>query len=146
MKLPRNVRIFRGQLDAAPFASVLFLMIIFMTLSSKLLFVPGVKIQLPAAGRANSGFRDASVPVAVDSANQLHYESQAITKAELTNELRKAVLRAREPLTLEIQADRAASMDTAFWLMSVAGELGFKDALLVSTSQPLPPVVNGVTP
>jgi hypothetical protein len=34
MKFPRNARIFRGQLDAAPFAAVLFLLVIFLMLGS----------------------------------------------------------------------------------------------------------------
>jgi biopolymer transport protein ExbD len=144
MKLPRNVKIFRGQLDTAPFASVLFLMVIFMALNSKLVFSPGVRIELPAAGRVLSGSTNAAVAVAVDAANQFYYEHQAIDRTQLTNQLRQAVLRAREPLTLEIQADRDSKVETAYWLMSIAGTLGFKDALWVNATQPLPPVVNGV--
>ena len=46
MKFPRNAQIFRGQLDAAPFASVFFLLIIFVFLSG-LLYSPGIRVQLP---------------------------------------------------------------------------------------------------
>ena len=48
MKFPRNARIFRGQLDAAPFAIVFFLLVIFLMLSS-LVYTPGVHIELPVA-------------------------------------------------------------------------------------------------
>jgi len=34
MKFPRNARIFRGQLDAAPFAIVFFLLVLFLMLAS----------------------------------------------------------------------------------------------------------------
>jgi biopolymer transport protein ExbD len=48
MKFPRNVRIFRGQLDAAPFACVFFLLLIFIIMGT-LVYTPGVRIKLPAA-------------------------------------------------------------------------------------------------
>ena len=48
MKFPRNARIFRGQLDAAPFASVFFLLVIFVMLGS-VLQTPGVRVDLPQA-------------------------------------------------------------------------------------------------
>jgi biopolymer transport protein ExbD len=48
MKFPRNARIFSSQLDAAPFATVAFLLVIFMMLGS-LVYTPGVHIQLPVA-------------------------------------------------------------------------------------------------
>lgn len=146
MKLPRNAKIFRGQLDAAPFASVLFIMVIFMTLNSKFVFTPGVTIELPRAGTALPGTTDATIAVAVDLANQLYFESQAITEEQLIIELKKAVRQAEEPLTLEIQADRSGEMETAYWLFSMAGEIGFKAALWVSTTQTLPPVIDGVVP
>ena len=42
MRFPRNAKIFRGQLDAAPLAGVFFLLLIFFLLSSRLAFTPGV--------------------------------------------------------------------------------------------------------
>ena len=39
MKFPRNARIFRGHLEIAPFASVFFLLVIFVSLSS-LMYTP----------------------------------------------------------------------------------------------------------
>ena len=46
MKFPRNARILRGQLDFAPFASVFFLVIIFVSLGS-LVYTPGVRVEVP---------------------------------------------------------------------------------------------------
>ena len=48
MKFPRNARIFRGQLDAAPFAALFFLLVIFLMVSS-LIYTPGVRLELPVA-------------------------------------------------------------------------------------------------
>ena len=48
MKFPRNARIFRGQLDAAPFAAVFFLLVIFMMLGS-LVYTPGARLRVAAS-------------------------------------------------------------------------------------------------
>lgn len=146
MKLPRNVKIFRGQLDSAPFASVLFIMVIFMTLNSTFVFTPGVRIDLPRPGATLPGTRDPTIVVAVDSGSLLFFENTAITEGDLIIELKNAVRQADRPLTLEIQADRSAKLETAYRLFSLAGEIGFKEALWVSTTQPLPPVIDGVVP
>ncbi len=45
MRFPRQAKIFRGQLDAAPVAGVVFLLVIFMQLNS-LLYTPGVLVHL----------------------------------------------------------------------------------------------------
>ena len=47
MRFPHNTKIFRGQLDAAPFVGVFFLLIIFLLLNSGLVFTTGVRIRLP---------------------------------------------------------------------------------------------------
>ncbi len=47
MRLPRNAKIFRGQLDAAPFAGVTFLLLLYLVFQSKLVFMPGVRIEMP---------------------------------------------------------------------------------------------------
>ena len=48
MKFPRNAYIFRGHLDAAPFASVFLLLVIFL-MAGSLVYTPGVRLQLPVA-------------------------------------------------------------------------------------------------
>ena len=50
MKFPRNARIFRGQLDAAPYAIVFSCLLLFLLLSS-LVYTPGVSIRLPVSAR-----------------------------------------------------------------------------------------------
>ena len=49
MRLPRNHKIFRGQLDVAPFAAVFFLLVIFLVFHSGLVLTPGVSLNLPKA-------------------------------------------------------------------------------------------------
>jgi biopolymer transport protein ExbD len=53
MRFPRQARIFRGHLDPAPLAGVMFLLVIFMQLSS-LLYTPGVLVQLKDSRTINN--------------------------------------------------------------------------------------------
>ena len=45
MKFPRNVKVFRGELNAAPLVSVFFLLVLFVVLAG-LVYTPGIPIQL----------------------------------------------------------------------------------------------------
>jgi biopolymer transport protein ExbD len=56
MRYPRNVKIFRGQLDMAPLANVLFLLLIFILLAS-LVYAPGIPFHLSQDFHGNSGLR-----------------------------------------------------------------------------------------
>src|SRR5512133_145497 len=111
MKLPRNVKIFRGQLDAAPFASVAFLLLIFLVLQSKLVFTPGLllRIDVPEVPVDLAGTLSSTVVVAVDRTGQIYCESQATTLTNLRTHLKTLVQQSKEPLTLEVQADKAAT-------------------------------------
>jgi biopolymer transport protein ExbD len=135
MKFPRNARIFRGQLDAAPFAIVFFLLVIFMMLGS-LVYTPGVHIQLPVADNL-TGTDKPTVQVAIDSNGRLYYENQGIDEVQLRRRLRDAVKNAGEPLTLVIQADKAATLDMTVRLELLAKEAGITNSLLQTLPRPL---------
>src|SRR5262245_19931708 len=98
MKFPRNARIFRGQLDVAPFAAVFFLLVIFLMLSS-LVYTPGVRLELPVADNL-PGTDKPTVAVAIDKNGRLYFENKWIEQSELSERLRKAASHSPEPLTL----------------------------------------------
>jgi biopolymer transport protein ExbD len=102
MKFTRTARISRGQLDAAPFAAVFFLVVIFMMLGS-LVYTPGARLQLQLP-RADGlpGTDKPTVSVAVDADGRLYYENQWITEAKLRVRLSEAVNKSPEPLTLVV--------------------------------------------
>lgn len=135
MKFPRNARIFRGQLDAAPFAAVFFLLVIFMMLSS-LVYTPGVHIRLPMADNL-TGTDQLTVAVAIDANGRYYFENQAIDEAQLRNRLRQVAKSAGEPLTLVIQADQAASNEMLVRLGLLAREAGITNGLLATLPRPL---------
>src|SRR5438874_1402089 len=110
MKFPRNARIFRGQLDAAPFATVLFLLVIFLMLGS-LVYTPGTHIQLPLA-EGLVGTDKRPVAVAVDANGRFYFENKSIEDNELKMALHQKVLDySPEPLALIVQADKAVTYE-----------------------------------
>jgi biopolymer transport protein ExbD len=131
MKFPRNVRIFRGQLDAAPFATVFFLLVIFVVLNS-LVYTPGVRIQPPAADNL-PGTDQPTLTVAVDAGYRLYFANQIINEADLKTRLHEAAVKnADQPLTLVIYADKAVSYENLVRLTLLARDAGIINALLAT--------------
>ena len=97
MKFQRNARIFTGRLDAAPFATVLFLLGIFLLLTS-MVYTPGVRLDLPAANDL-PGTDEPGVAVAIDSNGRLYFENQVVEEAELKQKLARAVTNSPQPLS-----------------------------------------------
>ena len=71
MKFPRNARIFKGQLDAAPFVTVLFLLVLFLMLGTRV-YTPGVRLELPGTDKPLPGTDSPTVAVAIDASGQLY--------------------------------------------------------------------------
>ncbi len=138
MRFPRANKIFRGQLDAAPFAGVFFLLVIFMLLSSSMVFLPGVPISLPDAANL-PGTTNATLVVAVDAAGQIYFDNQLTPENQLKVHLRVAAQSSSEPLTLVVQADKSVTYETLIHLSQLAQEAGIKEVLL-ATRPPVTPV------
>lgn len=136
MKFPRNARIFRGQLDAAPFAAVFFLLVIFLMLGS-LLYTPGVRIELPVADEL-PGTDRRTVSVAIDSVGRYYYDNQFVQEKQLSNLLRQAAAVSPQPLTLVVNADRAVSNEMLVHLLMVARSAGITNSLLATLQRPTP--------
>ena len=136
MKFPRNARIFRGQLDAAPFAIVFFLLVIFMMLGS-LLYTPGVFLQLPVADDL-PGTDKPSVRVGLDKNGRYYYENKSVEEAELLTELKKAVTSVSpQPLTLVVFQDEAVTYKMMLRLRLIARNAGISDVLLAALPRPI---------
>ncbi|MBI3850918.1 MAG: biopolymer transporter ExbD [Verrucomicrobia bacterium] len=144
MKFSRNAKIFRGQLDAAPFAGVFFLFVIFLVLAS-LVYTPGVRIQLPAAADL-AGTDHPTIAVAVDKNGQLYFENQLIQEAQLKNRLKAAVQKSTEPLTLVVLADVEVKYTDQVRLLLLAREVGIKEALLATRPRAFASSPAGPTP
>ena len=133
MKFPRNARIFRGQLDAAPFAAVFFLLVIFMMLG-----VPGLysgsapsSCSFPAPmgcrARRSQRFRWPLMPT-----GGCITKTSGLRKTTCWRRLREAVKKSPEPLTLVVQADKSVSYETCLRLALLARDAGISEALLAT--------------
>jgi len=132
MRFPRHAKLLRSQLDVAPFASVFFLLVIFMLLGS-LIYTPGARLELQLP-RANGlpGTDKPTVSVAIDADGRLYYENQWIEENALRRRLQEAVRKSAEPLTLVVQADKAVSYERLMRLTLLAREAGILEAWLAT--------------
>ena len=128
MRLPRNARIFRGQLDFTPFASMFFLLVIFMMLGG-LVYTPGVRIQLPVADDL-PGTDQPTVKVAVDASGRLYFQNQPIEADQLQSRLREEVERVGQSLILVVYADKDLTQEKLVRLYSLARGAGIRETLL----------------
>ena len=127
MRFPRNAKIFRGQLDIAPFAGVFFLLVIFILLSSSFVFTPGVRIDLPRVESPLPGATNESLVVALDSAGRLYFDSQVTTEEKLADQLKTTVLQSTPGVVLQILADRNVRMEKVIRVMDLAKRAGIAE-------------------
>ncbi len=138
MKFPRNARIFRGQLDAAPFAAVFFLLVIFLMLSSLVYTPGGLRLELPVTENL-PGSEHPTVAVAIDANGRLYYENQEVGEDQLRNRLHQVVTQTTEPLTLLVQADKAVTYERLVRVSLLARQAGIGQAWLATLPGPLVP-------
>jgi biopolymer transport protein ExbD len=125
MKFPRRTRLLRNPFDATAYAAVFFLLVIFVSLSSRL-YTPGVKISLPTASDL-PGTDKPTVTVALDEFGRYYYQNQMIEAAALQAQLREASTNSPEPLTLVILADESVRYKDLKRLQMLARDAGIID-------------------
>ena len=135
MKFPRNARILRSPFELAPFASVFFLLAIFLMVGV-LLPTPGLPLQLPAANRLADGelpgTGNPTVSVAIAAGGQFYFAYQSVDEKALRSDLAEAVKKSREQLTLLIYADKSVTLEQLVRMTLVAREAGIYNTLLAT--------------
>jgi biopolymer transport protein ExbD len=127
MKFPRRTRLLRNPFDATAYAAVFFLLVIFVSLSSRL-YTPGVKINLPTASDL-PGTDKPTVTVALDEFGRCYYQNQMIDAAVLQARLHEASTNSPEPLTLVILADESVRYKDLKRLQMLARDAGIIDLI-----------------
>jgi biopolymer transport protein ExbD len=131
MKFPRNARIFRGQLDAAPFAAVFFLLVIFV-LIGKLTYTPGIQVRLPAAGNVRlAGVEGPTLSVALTT-NAIYFQDQQVSENDFSNQLFAAKQKIPGAVTLIVQSDKDVTEEKRGFVWGVAQQVGIQDLLLAT--------------
>jgi biopolymer transport protein ExbD len=130
MKFPRNARLLRSSFDMAPFAAVLFLLVIFLMLGA---FLPtsGLPLRLPVANDL-PGTDQPTVAVAVDARGRFYFANQIVAEDKLKSALKAAAQKSRTPLTLVIHADKTVTYDRLIHLALLARDAGIQNALLAT--------------
>jgi biopolymer transport protein ExbD len=133
VKFPRNARMFKGQLDAAPFACVLFCLLILL-LVALLVPIPGIPIHLSDALPGQAGIEGNTVTVALDVGGPqnphgvLYYQEQIIGEQELQRRLAQYVAQQvnkyHQPPTLILQMDKAVTVEQMDRLTRLAEQAG----------------------
>jgi len=112
----------------APFAAVLFLLVIFLMLGG-LLPVPGLRLPL---ANGLPGTDQPTIAIALDAGGRFYFANQMIAEDNLKISLQTAVRKSRTPLTLVINADKAVTYDQLVHVALLAREAGIQDALLAT--------------
>jgi biopolymer transport protein ExbD len=114
----------------APFAAVLFLLVIFLMLGA---FLPtsGLPLRLPVANDL-PGIDKPTVAVAVDAAGRFYFANQIVAEDKLKSALKTAAQKSHAPLTLVIRADKAVTYDQLIHLALLARDAGIQSALLAT--------------
>lgn len=130
MKFPRRTRLLRNPFDATAYAAVFFLMVIFVSLGSRL-YTPGVKINLPTASD-QPGTDRPTITVAMDEHGRYYYQNQIIESDALKERLTAAAKASPEPLTLMILMDKAVRFENLLGLQLLARDAGIPEALVAT--------------
>jgi len=130
MRFPRRTRLLRNPFDATAYAAVFFLMVIFLSLGSRL-YTPGVKIDLPVAAD-QPGTDQPSVVVAMDELGRYYYQNRMMDETELKSRFSLAARQSPEPLTLMIMMDKRARVEDLLQLQKLAREVGIQDAAIAT--------------
>ena len=141
MRFPRHIKVFRGQLDAAPYAGVFFLLTMFVLLNSSIVFTPGLPIQLPEATDV-PGVTGPTIAIAVDDGSRIYFDNQVTNEERLRQRLRDSVASTPD-ITLVIHADGKVEWATLARLMLLARDAGVKKAVQ-ATRPPVVPVPRAV--
>ena len=103
MRFPRHTKVFRGQLDAAPYAGVFFLLTLFILLNSSIVFTPGLPIRLPEATNV-PGVTGPTLAIAVDDGSRIYFDNQVTNEERLRQRLRDAVASTPEVTLVRLPA------------------------------------------
>jgi biopolymer transport protein ExbD len=142
MKFPRNSKLLRSPFDMAPFAAVLFLIVIFLMLGA-ILPIPGVPLRLPVA-TGLPGTDQPTIALAVAADGRCFLENQLVTEPQLAAGLHAAATASPAPLTLIINADQSVTYDQLMRVTLLAWRAGITNALLAT--QPAPGDTNAFRP
>ncbi|MCC7375161.1 MAG: hypothetical protein IT581_10950 [Verrucomicrobiales bacterium] len=140
MRLPRNVKMLRGPIDASALAGTVFLLWIATFMHSSLVLPPGVRLRLPDA----PGIWGEVLPqltVAVDASQpggRLFFEHLLITESNLQVRLRERTTANGSNQVLLLLADRDVTTEVLARLVTLTRAAGVGEVVLGTSPRPDP--------
>lgn len=119
MKFARKAGVFRGQLDAAPFATVAFLLILFLLLNTSLVFVPAVRLDPDQP----ADFGADSLVVRYRTDGRVEMRGETIAEAAFPARLRQLAATQAIPSRLVVVTDATLTATNLAPLRALAREL-----------------------
>jgi biopolymer transport protein ExbD len=126
----------RTYLNIAPLIDIVFLLIIFLMLSSHFVAQPGIKITLPTAVTAKL-HPEEDIVIYITEDNNLYLNEEEVTLDNLLDKLRMKVGEAKKK-TVIIKADEKVDLGLAVKVIDIARQAG-AEGLVISTKQLTPP-------
>jgi len=143
MKFPRSTRLFRGQLDLAPFLCVLFLLAAALMLRDFLVLPRGARLELPAAASPVAAVAGERFwVIALDASRRLYFENQITDRDQLLRDLGRRAGRDGAGATVLIQADRSVPYGDLAALAALVRQAGLNR--IIFGSAPAAATVRGL--
>jgi biopolymer transport protein ExbD len=129
MELKKNLAR-KVQIDITPLIDVVFLLLIFLMVSSTFIEQPGIKLSLPSSETA-SGERVEDLTLTITDKGQLFLNNRPLEREALAAELKRVVEETPEK-TLILKADRLVSHGDVITVMDLARKSGV-ERIVVAT-------------
>lgn len=123
MRYPRNIKIFRGGVDAAPFAGLFFATVLFMVLFYSHVFFPGVPVAIGTDGEP-AELSDRTVLILKDQTVQFLGESFELRAFQ--NELARRGQRGELPPRVLLREEAGAPEETVSRVENLLKEAGIQ--------------------
>lgn len=133
MKLTRSLKFNPALFGVIPLVNVLFLVVVFFTLSSRFVLQPGMAVTLPASSFTLSPRANAQiVSVTAAPAPAIYHRDQRVSLDELRQRLAQPGITER---TVIVKADRNTPYDLVVQIADEALKLGFSVVLATGSEQ-----------
>ncbi len=134
VKLERTLSLSPAFFSVIPLVNVLFLVVVFFSMSSRFVLQPGMAVTLPSSPFTLGPQRAAQI-VTVTSAPvpALYFHDRKVTLAEFRQQLTEGRVNQR---TLIVKADRGTPYDLAVQIVNEGLKLGFSVVLAANPERP----------
>lgn len=134
MKLTRSIEPSWRLFGLVPFINVIFLVLVFFTLSSRFIIQPGVVVSVPFSPFRLAPQRNTSiVSITSGAAPGIYFQDEKVTLSQLT--VRLGAMRSRQQ-SLVIRADRQVPYETVVAVMNEGVKAGFSVVLAGNETPP----------